>query len=289
VTGVRLQISHIVPRRTVDGELERALEAADDAVAEGLDVHFDMHTRPFGTTMLNTLLPAWASEGGPEARRARLRDPEARARMRRARSIVAGVGDWSRVVLLDLAPFPHYSRRSLAAVGAERGQDPHEAAFDLLLEEPPEGPPFMVILLCYTPDQQATVFGHPGCMPASDATTLAPDGPLGRSVFHGAYSWAAWFYRFMVRERGLLAPEAAVHRMTGLPADVLGLADRGRLAVGAMADIVVFDPARFGERSTVFEPSRLAEGMDTVFVNGTATLLDARPSGQRAGRVLRRA
>jgi N-acyl-D-aspartate/D-glutamate deacylase len=286
-TGVRLQVSHLIPRRTAGGELEGALGLVEGAVAEGLDVHFDMHTRPFGTTMLSTLIPPWASEGGPDALRARLADPAERRRMRGYRSIIGGLGDWSRVVLLDLAPFPQYARRSLAEVGAERGQDPHDAALELLAAEPPGGPPFMVILHCYTPDQQAAVFGHPMCMPASDATTLAPDGPLGRSAFHGAYSWAAWFFRFMVRERRLLTPAEAVHRMCGMPADVLGLADRGRLAAGAMADVVVFDPERFGERASVFEPNRLAEGMAHVFVNGTATLAAGLPTGARAGAVLR--
>jgi len=145
----------------------------------------------------------------------------------------------------------------------------------------------MVILLCYSPDQQAAMFGHPGCMPASDATTLAPDGPLAGSMFHGAYSWASWFYRFMVRERRLLSPAVAIHRMTGLPADILGLSDRGRIRPGAAADVVVLDPDRFGERASVYEPNQIAEGVQHVFVNGVATLGEAGLTGARAGRVLR--
>jgi N-acyl-D-aspartate/D-glutamate deacylase len=286
-TGARLQVSHLFPRTTADGMIGRAIERVERAAASGVDVHFDMHTRPFGTTMLNTLLPPWASAEGPERRADLLRDPAARARMREHRSIVASLGDWSRVVLLDLPPWPQYSRRSLAEIGAERGQDPHDAALELLAAEPADGRPFMVILLCYSADQQAEMFAHPGCVPASDATTLAPDGPLAGAVFHGAYSWAAWFWRFTVRERRLLAPEEAVHRMTGLPADILGLPDRGRLRVGAAADIVVLDPGRFGERGTVYEPSRLAEGVRHLFVNGVATLRDGAPTGARGGRVLR--
>jgi N-acyl-D-amino-acid deacylase len=286
-TGVRLQISHLFPRSTADSMIERSIERVERAAEDGVDLHFDMHTRPYGTTMLNTLVPPSAAAQGPARLRTLLRDPAARQKMRGHRSIVASLGDWSRVVLLDLAPWPQYSRRSLAEVAAERGQDPQDTALELLAEEPEGGRPFMVILLCYSEDQQAAMFGHAGCMPASDATTLAPDGPLAGSTFHGAYSWAAWFYRFMVRERRLLTPEAAIHRMTGQPADILGLTDRGRIRAGACADIVVFDPERFGERASVFEPNQTAEGVRHVLVNGVPTLGKNGLTGERAGRVLR--
>jgi N-acyl-D-amino-acid deacylase len=125
-------------------------------------------------------------------------------------------------------------------------------------------------------------------MPGSDATTLAPDGPLAGAVFHGAYSWAAWFFRFMVRERGALSAAEAIHRLTGMPAQVLGLSDRGAIRVGARADIAVFDPAGFGERATTFEPNVTATGMRHVVVNGVETLRDGNFTGARGGEVIRR-
>jgi N-acyl-D-aspartate/D-glutamate deacylase len=92
----------------------------------------------------------------------------------------------------------------------------------------------------------------------------------------------------MVRERALLTPAEAVHRMTGLPASVLGLSGRGRLAEGAHADISVFDPARFAPRATTFEPNQLAEGMVHVLVNGIPALRDGTRTTTRGGVVLRR-
>src|SRR5262249_17736904 len=149
-TGVRLQISHLFPRTTADRMIEQSIARVERAAADGVDLHFDMHTRPFGTTMLNTLVPPSAAAEGSVRLNAFLRDPAARQKMRAHRSIIASVGDWSRIVLLDLAPWPHYSRRSIADVAAERGQDPHDAALELLAEEPAGGRPFMVILLCYS-------------------------------------------------------------------------------------------------------------------------------------------
>jgi N-acyl-D-amino-acid deacylase len=111
---------------------------------------------------------------------------------------------------------------------------------------------------------------------------------LANSRFHGAYSWAAFFFRFSVRERGFLTQEEAVRRLTGMPAETLGLQDRGRLQVGYRADIAVFDPAEFGEVATTFEPNRLARGIRHVIVNGRVAVADGRLTGERAGELLRR-
>ena len=125
-------------------------------------------------------------------------------------------------------------------------------------------------------------------MPGSDATTLAPNGKLAESFFHGAYTWASWFWRFMVRDERLLTPEDAVFRLTGQPAERIGLSDHGVLREGARADVAVFDSGLFRERGTVFEPNVLAEGMRLVLVNGVQTLRDGELTGDRARMVLRR-
>jgi len=254
----------------------------------GQDVALDMHTRPFGFTFLATALPAWALEGGPARLGELLADRDARARMSTHRSIFGAGGDWSRVVLLDNPFWPGYARRDLASIAADRGQEPFDAVCDLLQAAPSEQQALMASIRCYTEEQQAEAFADPLCMPCTDATTLAPDGPLAGSVFHGAYTWATWFYRFMTRERKLLTPAEAIRRLTGLPARRLGLADRGVLRVGAPADLAVFDPALFAEQGSEWEPNRLAAGMRHVVVNGTLTLADGALTGARGGRVLRR-
>ena len=227
-------------------------------------------------------------EGGKEALAGRLIDGEARRRMKESRSILSAGGDWKRIVLLDNALWPEYARRDIAAIAKERGQqDPLDTVYDLLVRTVDDLHGLMVIIHCYVPDQQREIFSHPSCMPGSDATALAPDGPLANSAFHGAYTWASWFYRFMVRETGALKPEEAVHRLSGLPARTLGLSDRGLLAIGAPADMAVFDPETFGERGTTFEPNQLATGMVHVMVNGVPTLRDGALTGNLAGQVLR--
>ena len=284
---VRLQVSHLIPRSGED-DGRRVVELVETARAHGQDVAFDMHTRLYGTTFLASLLPPWAREGSGRDIADRLRNGETRVAIKQFRSILSASGDWDRVVLLDNPLFPTYARRSLAEIGRQRGQDPHDAALDLLAEGADDLSRPMVIIHCHTEQQQREVFAHPLCMPGSDATTLAPDGPLGSSVFHGAYSWAAWFWRFMVRETRALTAEEAVFKLTGLPARTLNLRGRGTLAEGAAADIAMFSAADFGERATTFEPNQLAKGMHHVVVNGIVALRDGALTMDRAGQVIRR-
>ena len=124
-------------------------------------------------------------------------------------------------------------------------------------------------------------------MPGSDATTLAPDGVLAGEKFHGAYTWASWFLRRMVRETSALTLQDAIYRMTTLPARRLGLADRGRIAKGCQADLVVLDWQNYSDQGTVAHPSRLAQGVVHVLVNGVPTLWDGQATGARAGQLIR--
>jgi N-acyl-D-aspartate/D-glutamate deacylase len=92
----------------------------------------------------------------------------------------------------------------------------------------------------------------------------------------------------MVRDTRALRPEEAIFRLTGLPARTLNLRDRGVLRSGARADIAIFDPDRFEERATTFEPNQLASGMRHVIVNGVHSLRDGALTGERGGEVIRR-
>jgi N-acyl-D-aspartate/D-glutamate deacylase len=252
-----------------------------------MDVAFDMHTRLYGTTFLLAALPPWALED-PARLEEILASDEQRRRLKSYESILSAGGDWGRIVLLDNDAWPGYARRDMASIAAERGQDPLDAAYDLLLGAAAEPAKLMVIIHAYTEAQQREAFGHPLCVPGSDATTMAPDGPLAGQVFHGAYTWAAWYIRFCVRDGKVLSLPEAIRRLTGAPAARLGLSDRGVVRTGARADLAVFDPQAFRDQGTTFDPSRLASGMDTVIVNGAVTLGDGTLTGARNGTVLRR-
>ena len=286
--GAKIQISHLLPRKTSGGEAGQSLDLIERARGRGLDIAFDMHTRLYGTTFLDTIIPPWASADGPAALARHLASAQSRRRMREYQSIITG-GGWDRIVLLDHPGFPQYSRRSFGDIARQQGQgDAFDIAFEILAADIDAPVRAMVIIHAYTPDQQAQIFAHPLCMPGSDATTLAPDGPLAGSSFHGAYSWASWYFHFMVHERKLLTAADAVERLTSFPARTLGLSDRGRIAAGYCADLAVFDAEQYCASATTFEPNQLARGMRHVVVNGVVTLKDGQLTGERGGEVIRR-
>ncbi len=292
-SDVRLQISHIssVARLTQAGRwaVQQALEQVDGARDSGLDVGFDMHTRLFGTTNLSAVLPPWALEGGKAAIAARLGDPAVRRELKTYRSIITTLarGDWSKIVIFHSKAQPELSRKSVAEISESKGVDPFDAIYDILIAESDDLHSLMVLAFTYREEDIRIAFEHPCCMVGSDATALATDGPLRCTSFHGAYTWASWFYRHFVRDTVTFTPQEAIRRLTSLPAIRLGLKDRGVIRKGAWADLAIFNPTTFGERGTTFEPNQTAVGMNHVVVNGTITLKNKKLTGERNGQVLR--
>jgi len=286
-TDGRLQVSHLIPRSGAK-EGKRCIAVIDAAANAGVDIAFDMHTRLFGTTFLHAALPPKILNAEPAVQAKLLRDRATLEEIASYESILSAGGDWARIVLLDNSVVPEYGRLSIADIAQARGQQPLETVCDLVLLSLPDSSRLMVINHCHSEAQQREAFQHPLCMPGSDATTLAPDGPLAASTFHGAYTWAAWFYRFTTRQERLLTPAEAVRRLTGMPAERLGLTDRGTLRRGSAADVVVFNSDLLSERGTTFEPNQIATGIQHVVVNGVITLKDGVLTGDRAGQVVRR-
>lgn len=289
-SGVRIQVSHIIPRRGgTANALDRAVATVESARAKGIDAAFDAHTRLHGITNLSAALPADAFLGDPDKVRARLTDPAFRDRMRRYESLISSfaLGGWDRVYLFKSGQFPEQVGKSFQEL-APSGGDAFDAILDVLAAEADDPHAPMCICHSYEEEELRRTFRHPLCTVGSDATALAVDGPLAGKEFLGAFTWAAWFYRRMVRETGDLTVEEAINKLAAAPADRLGLSDRGRIRKHARADLAVFDPLTFGERGTLEEPNQLAEGMSHVVVNGVVALQDGTPTGNRGGRVLRR-
>jgi N-acyl-D-aspartate/D-glutamate deacylase len=291
--GVRLQVSHINPRRGGPPDaLARCIGAVESAREHGLDAAFDVHTRMYGITNLSNALPAWAFEGGLEALRERLGDASARARLRRHESIISSfaLGGWDRVKLYTSPAASALAGLSFAELASRRAPgngDAWDAVFDVLQMHADDVHAPLCICLSYDESEVMDTMAHPLCTVGSDATALGVDGPLAGQTFMGAFTWAGWYWRKMVTESRRLTIEDAVRRLTSAPAHRLGLKGRGLLAAGAAADLAVLDSKSFRETGTLDQPNRLASGVRHVVVNGVVTIEDGRETGNRGGRVLR--
>ena len=121
-----------------------------------------------------------------------------------------------------------------------------------------------------------------------DSQRSAPDGILGKEHPHPrAYCTFPRILRKYVREEKKLRLEDAIRKFTALPAQRMGLADRGVLKAGMWADIVVFDPGRVRDLATFDKPNQLSEGMEYVLVNGVPVIDGGRMTNALPGKVLR--
>ena len=125
---------------------------------------------------------------------------------------------------------------------------------------------------------------HPKTMVASDGGIIVPGVGVPHPRNYGAFARVLGHY---VRERGLLPLSTAIYKMTRMPADRINITDRGRIEVGVMADITVFDPATITDKATFKDPHQYAEGVRHVFVNGQPALLNGEMTGARPGRILK--
>jgi N-acyl-D-amino-acid deacylase len=189
------------------------------------------------------------------------------------------------IVLAEIPPGPNagLEGRSLADVARDAGQDPLDVAFHLLVEE---GAGIVMVVFGMAEDDVRRVMSHSAVAIASDGWTLDPSAggtPHPRS--YGTFPRVLGRY---VREEGVLSLEAAVHKMTGLPARRLRGLRRGHIETGFVADIVVFDPAAVCDVATYSDPHRFSVGLEHVFVGGVPVIEDRLETGARPGSVLTR-
>jgi N-acyl-D-amino-acid deacylase len=289
--GLPVQVSHIkAAGRPNWGRVREALGLIDAARAEGLDVMADVYPYTASSTTVRTLLPDWVLDGGIDAMLARLADAGVRARVREeltggGESLVRGLG-WDDIMIAYCPSRPDAQGRRLGEIGRAWGQDPLDAAIDIIVAERGRG--YMILFQLDEADLLRAL-AHPEVMIGSDGSSLATTGELAAGKPHPrSYGTFPRVLARYVREQGVLGLETAVHKMTGLPARRLGLADRGVVRLGAKADLVAFDPARIADRATYEDPHRYADGIAHVLVNGRVVIEGGEHTGALPGRVLTR-
>jgi N-acyl-D-amino-acid deacylase len=292
-SGAGVQLSHHKSMGRANwGRVRQSLALLERAHA-GHDVLADQYPYTAGSTTLLALLPGWAVAGGEPAMRELLADPEARRRLaddltRRERGELRPGErelDPASVVIADVpaGPLERYRARSLADAASDDGGDMAQVVLRLL-----DGAPAGVQIVWHGMDEAdvRTVLAHPLVAVASDGWTLDPAiGGVPHPRSYGTFVRVLGHYA--ARER-VLPLAAAVRKMTALPARRLGLTDRGTIAPGKAADLVVFDPDRVIDRATYERPHAFCDGVSHVIVNGRLVIDEGHDTGAPAGQVLRR-
>jgi N-acyl-D-aspartate/D-glutamate deacylase len=253
----------------------------EQARAEGVDITGNSYPYETGWTYLTQSLPAWAQEGDSAAIVARLQKPDTRARILEE---MKG-RDFSTLKVASVNP--EFDGKPLPQIAAEMHVSPSEALLNILVKMKGEG--FQIGLP--TGKRAAIVtqmLNNPWMDIGSDGISL-PAGvrtsfgsPHPRSF--GSHTRLLSEY---VREHHVFTVEEAVRKMTSLPADRLGLADRGILRQGMKADVVVFDPATVRDMASYQKPDQYSQGVAWVLVNGKAVVADGKPTDALPGQVLR--
>ena len=277
LSGVPVHISHY--HNPVDGMGQRMVDLVDEGRNDGVDVTFDQYPYAAASTILHSLLPYWVHAGGPDALMTRIKDPAIRDE----------IGDsvapqWG--LTLDSYIFSNigseknkeWEGRSLTDLASHQGKRMVDAICDLLIEENLE---VAFVARTGNADNIRTIVRHPAQMVGSDGL-MTGDMPNPRT--YGTFPYVLGQF---VREEGLLRLEDAVRKMTSMPAQRLGLPDRGILRDGMKADVVVFDPETVRANATFEEPKQYPDGISHVLVNGKLVIDNGVHTGALPGRALR--
>ena len=255
--------------------------------AAGIDVAFDRYPYVAYQTGLSNLFPIWSRAGSTEEFLKRLDDPSTAEKIRReTMAKVALIGGWDNVQISGVSNYADAAADGKRVGSFAKTQQLEPYALTVALLQRGKGNVGMVGF-AMSEDNLARILAHPQGMVCSDGGAYATDGPTHKGHPHprGLGSFPRVLGKY-VREKKALSLASAIHKMSGYPASRIGLTDRGRLAPGMAADIVVFDPSTADDKATFEDPFHYPVGIKAVVVNGVVALRDDQRAPERSGQAL---
>ncbi len=284
--GVRLHIGHFkVMGEKAWQDFSEGLKQIDQARGSGVPVSFDIYPYTRTASILYTLIPDWMATGGKKALLARLQQPDVRKRA--LTEMQAQHGWYEQMVIAHANLDPLYTGKSLKEIAGNQGVSVEEAVLNLLAAS---GDRITVFTDTINEDNLRAAFKDAASFVASDGVgynaTLEKSGELVHPRSFGAFPR---FLSTYVRKEKLMTFEEAIFKMTFGPAQKIGLAQRGKLALGYYADITVFNPETIAGNASFEDPYQYAVGISYVIINGGIALRNGQKTSMHAGRVLRKA
>jgi N-acyl-D-aspartate/D-glutamate deacylase len=272
------------------GTVGRYVTMIEEARARGLDITANQYPYTAMNHGWSAFFPVWARDGGPAKFAERLEDPAVRDRIKTDKDFITWAkehGWWEGIVMGRAGSERNrkYEGMRLSDIAKARGDaDPADTCVTLMAED---GGRISGMFHTMSDEDVELVMKQPWVAIASDGSAINLDAagvPHPRN-----YSTNVRVLGHYVRDRHVLSLEDAIRKMTSLPAQILGLRDRGQLRDGFAADVVVFDPATVGETNSFEKPKSYARGVDYVLVNGVVVIDKGVHTGARPGRPIRSA
>ncbi len=286
--GTAVQVSHLkvdAPSRW--GASEKALAMIDAARARGMRVMADQYLYDAASSNLGIRFPSWALEGGQPEIDKRLADPATWARIKEEmRKLIRerGIENYSFARIANYPADPTLNGLTIPEVAQKvRGAQDLDAQLETMRTMLGKGGASMVYQFM-AEDDITRILRHPMVAIASDSGL----NTLGQGVPHPrGYGNAVRVLSRYVREMQVITLEEAVRKMTSLPAAQFGFADRGAIAPGQMADLVVFDAATVSDRATYAQPHQYPDGVVHVLVNGVTVVTGGAHTQARPGQIVK--
>jgi len=295
--GIPVEIWHLKAAGKANwGRMPEIVAHIEQARRSGVDVAADTYAYPAWFNSFSAIIPPWAHDGGDQKLVERLKDPAARARIRKELETPSSEwnNEWQEVpgpdaILVGAVQNPKLvplQGKSIAEIAKLWNKDPIDTVFDLLIEDEA----FTGVAMVGMSEPDVTLaLQQPWVSVCNDSQGTAPDGLLGKEHPHPrAYGTFPRILRKYVREEKKLTLEDAIRKFTALPAQRMRFADRGVLKAGMWADVVVFDPETIHDVATFENPNQLSEGMRFVLVNGVPVIDEGKMTNALPGKVLDR-
>lgn len=289
-SGVNTQISHIKTWGERNWgkirKIERLLKAAR---SEGINISCDRYPYIASATDLDVILPRWVHEGGTVEEKKRLSTPSDRERI--IKEMIHEGKDqklWESIVISSVhnSERKNYEGKRVTEIAKSLKISPVEFVLDLLIVEDCR---VAALFFNMSEENLDKILAWDFVMIGSDSSLRSTSGALNYGRPHPrTYGTFARVIRKYVNEKKLLSIENAIYKMTGLPAQKLGLKDRGILKEGFFGDIIILDQSKITEKATFTDPHNYSEGVKYVLVNGKLTIKDGRHMGVMNGKILRR-
>jgi len=266
------------------GTVGKYLNMIEDARARGLDITANQYPYTAMNHGWSAFFPVWAREGGPAKFAERLKDPAVRERIKKDKDFITWAkehGWWEGIVMGRASSDKNrkYEGMRISEMAKARGDaDPADTCLTLMAED---GGRISGMFHAMSEDDVRLVMKRPWVAIASDGSAINLDEP---GVPHPRnYSTNVRVLGHYVRDEHVLTLEDAVRKMSSLPAQILGVRDRGQLREGFAADVVVFDPGKVGETNSFEKPKSYATGVRYVLVNGVAVIDKGEHTGAKPG------